>query len=307
MSDSEGSEISFNKYYESSSESEEAASEDSQESASEESEESASEASEESASEVSEESASKFQSPSPYSENKYESATDAVTAICVHQLLNDKSVCMESKIRMPDGTYKQAYRDRKRQIYCTSDIDHCGCLKETRSCSFFIELRLRKGCNWIVWKYNGHSQQCMCLKSIPAYPAKRVALAYLNEILDPIVEPTVSSIETLFAKLGVTTHVDGDTKADKRAKKMFLLRVAREYKRSYSSQASDGYSTVESLLANFCEINPGSLYKVEVDKNNCFKRAFLLCGQFARVLIQSEIRFTAIDAGNSLLLNYLLL
>ena len=288
MSDSGSSEISFNKYYDSSSDSEQSASEDSEESSSE------------------EESQVNSRDPSPYWENEYESATDAVTAICVHQLLNDKSVSMESKIRMPDGTFKQAYRDRKRQMYCSSDIDHNGCLKETRSCSFFIELRLRRGC-WIVWKYNDHSQQCMCLKSIPAYPAKRVALVYLNEVLDPIVEPTVSSIETLFTKLGVTTHIDGDTKADKRAKKMFLLRVAREYKISYSLQASDGYSTVESLLQNFCEENPGSLYKVEVDTNNCFKRAFLLCGQFARVLIQSKIRFTAIDAGNSFLLNYLLL
>ena len=65
-------------------------------------------------------------------------------------------------------------------------------------------------------------------------------------------------------------------------------------------QSQSGYDILESMLENFCLDNEGSFYKVDtIDEggHRRFKRAFLLCGQFAKVAMEFNFRYFAIDCG----------
>lgn len=94
---------------------------------------------------------------------------------------------------------------------------------------------------------------------------------------------------------------------------MFIKTIVAHYNENFSFESDNGYSTLESLLENFCADNPGSLWSVDTTgegEKRRFKRAFLMCGQFADVCVVSGIRFLAVDSGKLLipcLLNFCLI
>ena len=231
----------------------------------------------------------------------YESAADAITACSVEHLLKGNSILLQYKT---EG--KRSHQSYYKDLYCASAIEDGELLEGTGGCNCHIHLRDSKH-GWYVQSVIPHSEECMRrMKIIRPEIAAELMRRKLG-LMESLKKQSSKTVREFFESQKIETHVDGLYACDKKGKYMFFSRIADAFNESKYMSSNEGYNTLESLLQNFTESNPGSVYTFETEMikgEKRFKRAFLLCSQFVHVAATSDMNFYAIDAGN---LRYLLL